>query len=179
MTTSIHLLVSDDSVAHTPLMYSEERGNTCCGKGTRPIWLQGLPWWIIPQWTSRLYQRKLSISLVLLIRKGTLLLTQKITTDHWKAHQIIYLFCWWDETSARVKQILVQVWSSLKNVQVFFFLALFIFFCKLELERWDWFVTKEEVKRNKDRFPFKKLNGRGKWRKKKSIFGLTEIPALP
>lgn len=179
MTTSIHLLVSDDSVAHTPLMYSEERGNTCCGKGTRPIWLQGLPWWIIPQWTSRLYQRKLSISLVLLIRKGTLLLTQKITTDHWKAHQIIYLFCWWDETSARVKQISVRSLKLFEECSILFFLALFIFFCKLELERWDWFVTKEEVKRNKDRFPFKKLNGRGKWRKKKSIFGLTEIPALP
>lgn len=38
MTTSIHLLVSDDSVAHTPLMYSEERGDTCWGeKGTCPI----------------------------------------------------------------------------------------------------------------------------------------------
>lgn len=37
MTTSIHLLVSDDSVAHTPLMYSEERGDTCWGEGTRPI----------------------------------------------------------------------------------------------------------------------------------------------
>lgn len=30
MTTSIHLLVSDDSVAHTPLMYSEESGETHC-----------------------------------------------------------------------------------------------------------------------------------------------------
>lgn len=37
MTTSVHLLVSDDSVAHTPLMYSEERRDTCWRKGTRPI----------------------------------------------------------------------------------------------------------------------------------------------
>ncbi len=70
MTTSIHLVVSDDSVAHTPLMYSEERGDTCWGNGTRPIWLQGLPWWITPQWTSRLYQRMLPISPMWLIRDG-------------------------------------------------------------------------------------------------------------
>lgn len=32
MTTSIHLLVSDDSVAHTPLMYSERSGRLALGK---------------------------------------------------------------------------------------------------------------------------------------------------
>lgn len=43
MTTSIHLLVSDDSVAHTAIMYSEGRGGKATVESTRFHWLHGLP----------------------------------------------------------------------------------------------------------------------------------------
>ena len=63
MTTSIHLLVSDDSVAHTPLMYSEESGGIRVGeKAHVPSDCRVRPDESRLRRTSRLYQRVLSIS---------------------------------------------------------------------------------------------------------------------
>lgn len=86
MTTSIHLPVSDDSVAHTPLMYSGERGGDVLEK----------------RHTSHLITRsslmnhaavdnsaisKAAFHLTSQMnRRGTLLLTQKVTADQHKTN---------------------------------------------------------------------------------------------
>lgn len=167
MTTSIHLLVSDDSVAHTALMYSEESGETHWWKGTRPIWLQGLPWWIMLQWTSLLYQRMLSHLTGVINQNRTLLLMQKVTANHWKTHETKYFFHSVDEMRPQHDGVMFIsfVYNIFGNVGRV------------------WLVCNKGRKKTKQtrHISFKR---RTEWKRKLETekahrFVLTEIPALP
>lgn len=87
MTTSIHLLVSDDSVAHTPLMYSEERRDTCWRKRHKSHLIArsslmnhaAMDIWALSKDAFHLTR--------VINQKGPLLLTPKVTADHRKTHK--------------------------------------------------------------------------------------------